>query len=118
MTVSIHLDKRNSVFTNLDVVSGTIVLSLAREETFSAITVKLECESRTRLAAPRNDRGRYDTELEVHKLLYKVETVFPTPQLIYASSGKGAAYTLPPGQHEYPFHLKVSSPWLDTLDQS
>lgn len=107
MAVYIHLNRRDSVFTNLDVVSGTIVLSLAREETLSAITVKLECESRTRLAAPRDHRGRYETELEVHKLLYKVETVFPTPQLIGASSGKGSAYTLPPGQHEYPFQVKV-----------
>ena len=69
MAVYLHLDKRDTVFTNLDWVTGRVVLSLSREESISAIVVKLECESKTRLAAPRGDnRGRYDTELEVHKV--------------------------------------------------
>ncbi len=60
----------NHVFTNLDVISGIVVLTLNREETFTAIVVKLECESRTRLADPREDRrgSKYDQELEVHKV--------------------------------------------------
>jgi hypothetical protein len=62
----------NYVYTNLDTISGRVVLSLPREETFSQITVKLECEARTRLAAPREgQRGqRYEQELEVHKVDY------------------------------------------------
>ena len=56
MSVRIHLEKVGGVFTNLDTISGKIVLNLTREETFGGITVKLECESRTRLATPRDDR--------------------------------------------------------------
>ena len=103
-------------------------MSLSREETFTAIVVKLECESRTRLAAPRDDRrgDRYDQELEVHKvrlvcsmatycnpepneqvqLLYKTNVVFPSAQLQNVTQAR-ASYTLPAGKHEYHFQFKV-----------
>ena len=69
MSVRIILDNGSGVYTNLDFVAGTVVLNLSREETLSAIIVKLECESRTRLAAPYDDRrNTYETELEVHKV--------------------------------------------------
>lgn len=69
MAVRIYLDNPNPVYSNLDIISGKAVLSLNREEAFTAIVVKLECESKTKLASPRSDGRRdYDVELEVHKV--------------------------------------------------
>ena len=73
MSVTIQFDKPNALhFTNLDVVSGRVILALQADATISAINVKLEGESRTRLAGPKassNDRSdKKRTELEVHKV--------------------------------------------------
>ena len=74
MSVRIQLDKRHAHFTNLDLISGIVILSTTSNETISLITVKLEGESRTRLAGPSNPRGTYDpyerdqAQLEVHKV--------------------------------------------------
>ena len=68
MAVHLQLDKKNLVYTNCDVISGKAILSIQRQEAFSAITVKLECESRTKLAAPSQGRRDYDVELECHKV--------------------------------------------------
>ena len=69
MSVHIALDESSGIYTNLDVVSGRVILKLPREESITAVIAKLECESRTRLAAPNEDRrNAYDTELEVHKV--------------------------------------------------
>ena len=72
----IELDRPHAYFTNLDFITGRVILATYTEETISAVNVKLESESRTRLAgAPRggpgyqNDRhDRSQTELEVHKV--------------------------------------------------
>ncbi|MCJ1453857.1 hypothetical protein MMC28_004206 [Mycoblastus sanguinarius] len=111
MSVRIELDRPHAHFTNLDIISGRCILSILSPETISAITVKLEGESRTRLAGHANPRGTYDgferdqTQLELHKLLYKILIVFPTRNLAGASSK--SQYTLPPGQHVYPFQFKL-----------
>ncbi|KIW34968.1 uncharacterized protein PV07_01697 [Cladophialophora immunda] len=109
MSVRIQFDQPvQRCYTNLDFVSGNVILILPNDATISAVTVKLEGESRTRLAVPkfpnneRSDKKR--SELELHKLLYKVITVFPTPELQERSSG--AAYTLLAGQYLYPFKFK------------
>ena len=74
MSVRIQLDKPYAHFTNLDLISGIVILSITSNETISLITVKLEGESRTRLAGPTNPRGTYDpyerdqAQLEVHKV--------------------------------------------------
>ena len=74
MSVRIQLDRPPAHYTNVDQLSGTVVLSILSPETISAITVKLEGESRTRLAGPTNPRGTYDpyerdqAQLEVHKV--------------------------------------------------
>lgn len=75
MSVRIQLDKPHAYFTNLDVITGRVILNLPRDETISAIVVKLEGESRTRLSAPSSyanesssRRERAVTELEVHKV--------------------------------------------------
>ncbi|SLM35660.1 Immunoglobulin E-set [Lasallia pustulata] len=112
MPVRIQLDKPHAYFTNLDYITGRVILSTVFEETISAVIVKLEGESRTRLAGDLSHGADYAmserprTELEVHKLLYNVVSVFPSPDLQRASP-RNAAYTLPPGQHEYPFQFKL-----------
>jgi len=47
MSVRIHLDAPHAFYTNLDFLSGRIILTLPTDETISAIFVKLEGESRT-----------------------------------------------------------------------
>lgn len=78
MSVRIQLDKAHtgSHFTNLDIISGVAILSIVNTETVTSITVKLEGESRSRLAPPTHLQGRssYDpyerdqAQLEVHKV--------------------------------------------------
>lgn len=72
MSVRIQLDKQYAHFTNLDYITGSVIFSLTTDETVSSVVVKLEGESRTRLAGPRsvyNDRpDKGKTELEVHKV--------------------------------------------------
>ena len=74
--VHVQLDRPHACFTNLDNITGRVILNLLGDETVTAIVVKLECESRTRLAAPPvpGYSGRADqldktqTKLEVHKV--------------------------------------------------
>lgn len=47
------------------------------------------------------------------KILYQVKIVFPPPNVVEERqntiiAGK-TTFTLPPGQHEYPFQFKVSN---------
>ncbi|PGH06256.1 hypothetical protein GX51_02453 [Blastomyces parvus] len=109
MSVRIHLDRPHAYFTNLDYITGKVILALSSDTPVASIVVKLEGESSTRLAAPkypnsdRNEKKR--TEVESHKLLYKFHTLFPAED---ASElvGSNVHYTLPPGHHEYPFSFK------------
>lgn len=73
MSVRIVLDQsQHRCYTNLDFITGTVHLVLPNDAAISAITVKLEAESRTRLTAPkfpeneRSDKKRI--ELELHKV--------------------------------------------------
>nr|POE59208.1 hypothetical protein CFP56_24477 [Quercus suber] len=112
MSAAIILDQPgNSSFTNLDEISGRVVVRSARSIDVDAIVVKLEGESRSRLMSPgggpANERPR--PMLEYHKILYRVQTVFPAPEILEARnslSGR-STYTLPAGQHEYPFRFKI-----------
>lgn len=107
MSVRIALDDPHAFYTNLDFISGRIILSLTSDENISAILVKLEGESRTILMRPmqapqyQRRQQREGIAMENHKILYKVEQVFPD-----TASG-GLAYTLRAGQHEYPFRFKI-----------
>ncbi|KAI9925706.1 hypothetical protein ASPWEDRAFT_113742 [Aspergillus wentii DTO 134E9] len=108
MSVTVHLDKPHTHFTNLDFLSGKVVLHLPSEAAVGGIQVKLEGESRTRLSGPRHPHHESDkrrAESEVHKILYKVVSVFPTPAVFQASS-PGTSYTFAAGKYEYPFHFK------------
>lgn len=87
MSVRIQFDDPHSFYTNLDFISGKIILSLTSDENVSAIMVKLEGESRTVLMRPsmqqnpqaysRRDQ-RQGLAMENHKILYKVTQVFPS----------------------------------------
>lgn len=72
MSATIQLDGPDNHFTNLDVISGKVILSLPSEASIGGIQVKLEGESKTRLSGPRHphieqsDKKR--TEIEVHKV--------------------------------------------------
>ncbi|EER25763.1 hypothetical protein CPC735_042070 [Coccidioides posadasii C735 delta SOWgp] len=109
MSVQIFLDKPHAHFTNLDFITGKAVLTLTSDTPITLIAVKLEGESRTRLIAPkyphseRSDKKR--TEVESHKLLYKVATLFPTAEL-HPLATPSTYYTLSPGIYEYPFRFK------------
>ncbi|KAG2419798.1 hypothetical protein HFD88_004594 [Aspergillus terreus] len=109
MSVSISLDRPHTHFTNLDFLTGKVILQLPSEATIGGIQVKLEGESRTRLSGPKHphhdqsDKRR--TELEVHKLLYKVLTLFPTPAVFNAEKPT-TVYTFAAGTYEYPFQFK------------
>ncbi|KAI4183750.1 MAG: hypothetical protein L6R41_005213 [Letrouitia leprolyta] len=80
MSIRIVLDNPQSLYTNLDFVAGKAILSLTSNETITAITVKLEGESKTRLLGEafnpyggfsggyRRAREPSTIETEVHKL--------------------------------------------------
>lgn len=80
MSVRIVLEKPRSLYTNLDFVAGRAILSLTSNETVTAITVKLEGESKSRLlgeafnpyggypGAYRRGREPSTIETEVHKV--------------------------------------------------
>lgn len=71
MSAIIQLDGPDNHFTNLDIISGKVILSLPSEASIGGIQVKLEGESKTRLSGPRNPHIESDkkrTEIEVHKV--------------------------------------------------
>ncbi|KAI9885114.1 MAG: hypothetical protein M1823_003082 [Watsoniomyces obsoletus] len=111
MTARVQLDRPHAHFTNLDLVTGRVILSLTSDEAVSAIIVKLEGESKTRLAGQKVVQSdglqpSKKTEQEVHKLLYQVKEVFPSEEIKRQTSST-AGYTLATGQHEYPFQFKL-----------
>ena len=128
MSVRIQFDRPQVHYTNLDFITGKVTLHLVADAAISAVTVKLEGESRSRLSAPkltynneRSDKRRTESEwhkvsecfsaisersimLTTSKLLYKVETLFPTRD-VQQQTGSGN-YMLLAGHHEYYFQFK------------
>ncbi|KAI0152809.1 hypothetical protein GGR57DRAFT_469174 [Xylariaceae sp. FL1272] len=103
MSIRISLDKPPEFYTNLDIVSGRVILNLTRPESIGNIVVKLEGESQTALVIPPpGNRDDYNVSNEVvsenHKILYKVFQVYPDD---------GVALQLQPGQHEFKFNFKL-----------
>lgn len=119
MSVRIALTNPPEFYTNLDVISGKVILGISRPESIGAVIVKLEGESKTALGAP--DTGLQDiypqptvrrrptvadnSQIihENHKVLYKVQQIYPDNNV--------PAYAVPvlfqPGQHEWQFSFKV-----------
>ena len=117
MSIRIALDNRPEFYTNLDYVSGKIILAINRPEQIGNIVVKLEGESITALQVPHphEDPGlRHgpppgppgSVVSESHKLLYKIQQVFPD-EYYASSSNPYGAYPLHPGEHEFPFKFKL-----------
>ncbi|KAI6092141.1 hypothetical protein F4821DRAFT_224995 [Hypoxylon rubiginosum] len=110
MSIRIALDNPPEFYTNLDFISGRVILALNRPETIGNVIVKLEGESRTALTVPQpGDREDFyrprppggsigDIITESHKILYRVFQVFPDD---------GVALPYQPGQHEFKFNFKV-----------
>merc|ERR1711939_1076915 len=106
---AVVLDQGGShAYTNLDEITGRVIVRCGKRADVNSIIVKLEGESRTRLMSsgggPNNERPK--PQLEYHKILYRVQMVFPPPDVLEGRSHSGtkATYTLPPGNHEYPFN--------------
>lgn len=72
MAVRVQLDTPYAHFTNLDFITGKVILTLVSDTPITSIVAKLEGESRTRLAAPKYPHGerpdKKRTEVEVHKV--------------------------------------------------
>ncbi|KAK8045099.1 hypothetical protein PG993_005123 [Apiospora rasikravindrae] len=117
MSIRIALDNAPDFFTNLDFVSGRVLLGLNRPENVGNIVIKLEGESRTALSAPEFDYDRRrastpgpgfgDIVTENHKLLYMVQQIYPDERAIGSSVVGTMPGVLHPGQHEFPFKLKL-----------
>lgn len=111
MNVSIALQHPHEHYTNLDIIQGKVVLRVPNPTNISSIIVKLEGESKTRLLAAihpsRPDKQR--PVLEVHKFLYRTNTLFPTnvrPEELAANPK--ASFAINNGTYEYPFSFKAS----------
>ncbi|KAI1331866.1 hypothetical protein F5Y16DRAFT_359447 [Xylariaceae sp. FL0255] len=103
MSIRIALDQPPEFYTNLDFLSGRVLLNLQRPETIGNVIIKLEGESRTALMAPTPGSYRGDTSgdsivTENHKILYKVFQCFPDD---------GVALTYSPGNHVFKFDFKL-----------
>ncbi|KAF2258420.1 arrestin [Lojkania enalia] len=110
MLVSISLEHPHTHYTNLDIIQGKVALRVPNPSSIATIIVKLEGESRTRLLAPiRPDRPEKQRPvLEVHKILYKTQIVWPpnqTPEQVLANPR--TSYTINAGNYEYPFQFKL-----------
>lgn len=121
MSVRIALANPPEFYTNLDTISGKIVLGINRTEQVAAVIVKLEGECKTALSVPnkysqdgypqamarRRSNGADPVHAQViqenHKVLYKVLQVFPDETI--------PAYSVPvmlgPGQHEWDFKFRL-----------
>ncbi|KAJ2995000.1 hypothetical protein NUW58_g1397 [Xylaria curta] len=102
MSIRIALDKPPEFYTNLDFISGRVVIVLHRPETIGNIIVKLEGESRTALSLQPERRNEYNgpgnSVTENHKVLYRVFQVYPDDAV---------ALVFQPGLHEFKFNFKV-----------
>lgn len=121
MSVRIALNNPPEFYTNLDIISGKVILGVSRPEHIGAVIVKLEGESKTALGIPDAAQDAYPqptvrrrpsrptvTESsqvlhENHKVLYKVLQVFPDEDVPAYS----VPVTLNPGQHEWNFSFRV-----------
>ncbi|EMC98920.1 hypothetical protein BAUCODRAFT_31194 [Baudoinia panamericana UAMH 10762] len=114
MNAAIVLDSggHNIAFTNLDEISGKVILHCSKSVDIQSILVKLEGESRTRLLSPGggpNDE-KPTPQIEYHKILYRVQMAFPQTAVLESrtwSNSVKSSSTMPPGEHEFPFRFKI-----------
>ncbi|KAF4595309.1 hypothetical protein GQ602_000922 [Ophiocordyceps camponoti-floridani] len=119
MSLRIALDNRPEFYTNLDHVAGRVILGLNRAEQVGSIVVKLEGESITAHQVPNpfelDANGHPPPAMpgppgsivvENHKILYRIQQVFPDDYHSSSSNPYGA-FPLQPGEHEFPFRFKL-----------
>ena len=97
MQASIVLDQPGNVsFTNLDQISGKVVLRCGKSINIDQILVKLEGESRTRLLSPSGPNGeKPKPQLEYHKVsLALIREIDPTIKLTDDSCRYCIGYSL------------------------
>lgn len=104
MNVQIILDQPpGGLFTNLDVVSGRVVLRLPKASNISSIQVKLEGEANSTLSEEDNTADRNTrSDTEKHRILYKIQKVFPP-----RGAAEAKAFAVQAGIYEYPFQFKL-----------
>lgn len=109
--VKIEIDRLTSggTFTNYDVISGSVTLTVTGSISLNYIQVKLEGISKTELSIPREPTGRKERRdkviSDVHRVLYDTMVVFPPENVRQVSNAK--EFTLSPGNYTYPFKFKV-----------
>ncbi|KAH6899779.1 hypothetical protein B0T10DRAFT_5447 [Thelonectria olida] len=118
MSLRIALENQPEFYTNLDFIKGRVILGLNRPEQIGSIVVKLEGESTTALQVPNTfdpDHGMRPGQprqppgsiaSENHKILYKLQQVFPD-EYYTSSSNPYGAYPLQAGEHEFAFKFKL-----------
>lgn len=119
MSVHIQFDQPESrCYTNLDFVTGRVVLVLPYDAAITAVTVKLEGESRTRLSGPkfpgneRSDKRRY--ELEAHKVRNKAFRILPCAHRYYSFCTKFLPFFPRLSYKTGARHPRIPS-WLDNM---
>ncbi|SZF02594.1 unnamed protein product [Blumeria hordei] len=111
MSARIQLDGYKNTYTNFDCISGKVIVFLSHDEDISAIVLKLEGESFSKLIRSSNaynsNNGRKDSiATEVHKVLYQVHQVFPR---LHSDSSRSTSRNLQAGKHEFPFQFQIPS---------
>lgn len=119
MSIRFELDNAPEFYTNLDTITGQVVLQLNRPEQVGTIVVKLEGEAITGVhqdpsGGAREGPSRGHTTsgnnsplfTEKHKVLYKIQQVFPDDYHSSMSSPYGA-FPLQVGRHTFPFKFKL-----------
>ncbi|EGV66313.1 hypothetical protein PSN45_003542 [Yamadazyma tenuis] len=114
--VAIEIDRATSggTFTNYDVLTGSVKLTVTGSISLNYIQVKLEGISKTELSIPRevlrrdkrDRREKRDKILQdAHRVLYDTLIVFPPENIRQVSKAK--EFTLTPGTYTYPFTFKL-----------
>ncbi|KAL5604243.1 hypothetical protein BROUX41_002223 [Berkeleyomyces rouxiae] len=116
MSVRIILDNSPEFYTNLDTISGRVLLTLNRTDTIGAVVVKLEGESTTSIGPSSqlydkfgHVEGRRSSgagvPIETHKILYKIQQAFPPEDPATGTSAGNVM--LNRGTHEFPFQFRL-----------
>lgn len=100
------------VFSNNDIITGEVTLTVTRSIDINYIEVKLEGVSRSELRVmrqrnrSRNNTGKDSKTIwDAHKLLYQTVVVFPPSNVREVSNAKD--FTLTPGTYTYPFEFRL-----------
>ena len=96
----------NYVFSNDDVITGEVTLTVTRSIDINYIEVKLEGVSRSELRIVKRKKSQNQTKTiwDAHKLLYQTVVVFPPANVRDVSNAKD--FTLTPGTYTYPFEFR------------